>query len=109
MIGWSIATAIGLAVIYGPYSVFKPNGTLFNTAQNIFYASLSRLAWALALAWVVYACQYRMGGKYFFVFIYFVSHLKLNSECFNFFKSRTRVLTRHLTVLWEQRVALQNV
>lgn len=62
LIGWTVATGIGIAVIYGPYSVFKPDGTMFGTAQNILYASLSRLAWALALAWVVYACQYKRGG-----------------------------------------------
>uniref|UniRef100_A0A7M5UX06 Nose resistant-to-fluoxetine protein N-terminal domain-containing protein n=2 Tax=Clytia hemisphaerica TaxID=252671 RepID=A0A7M5UX06_9CNID len=60
--GWAVATAIGMSIIYGPYSVFKPGGQLFDTAQNVLYGAFSRLAWALALAWVVYACQYRMGG-----------------------------------------------
>lgn len=60
--GWAAATALGMLVIYGPYSVFKPGGQMFDTVQNILYGSFSRLAWALALAWVVYACQYKMGG-----------------------------------------------
>ena len=63
-----MATALGMSIIYGPYSVFKPGGELFNSAQNVIYGSFSRLAWALALAWVVYACQHKMGGQLLYCF-----------------------------------------
>ena len=65
-----MATALGMSIIYGPYSVFKPGGELFNSAQNVIYGSFSRLAWALALAWVVYACQHKMGGRLFYCFYF---------------------------------------
>lgn len=64
MFGWTIAFGIGMSVIYGPFTVFKTDGDSFNRTENIFYGAFSRLAWALALGWVIYACHNKMGGKY---------------------------------------------
>ncbi|XP_066939051.1 nose resistant to fluoxetine protein 6-like [Macrobrachium rosenbergii] len=63
VLGWLIATATGLAVIFGMYDynqIGKYPG--YNWADSIFYASLHRLAWGLALVWVVFACHYGYGG-----------------------------------------------
>ncbi|XP_064103240.1 nose resistant to fluoxetine protein 6-like [Macrobrachium nipponense] len=63
VLGWLIATATGLAVIFGMYDynqIGKYPG--YNWADSVFYASLHRLAWGLALAWVVFACHYGYGG-----------------------------------------------
>lgn len=62
MFGWTIAFGIGMSVIYGPFTVFKTDGDSFNRTENIFYGAFSRLAWALALGWVIYACHNKMGG-----------------------------------------------
>jgi len=62
LIGWAVAIAQGLTVVYGTWGTSKAGGRPFSNAENIFYASLSRLTWALAVAWVIFACQNKFGG-----------------------------------------------
>ncbi|KAK0053757.1 nose resistant to fluoxetine protein 6 [Biomphalaria pfeifferi] len=61
ILGWILATAIGLAVVYGI------NGDL--TGDNpsslgaaAFYNSVSRTAWAVCVCWVIVACTSGYGG-----------------------------------------------
>lgn len=63
LIGWVWAIALGLTVVYGTWESSKLGGKPFNTAENIFYGSLSRLTWAIAVAWVVFACHNGFGGN----------------------------------------------
>ena len=56
-------------MVYGTWGASKAGGRPFSNAENIFYASLSRLTWALAVAWVIFGCQNKFGGKYFTVFL----------------------------------------
>lgn len=65
-IGWCFAFGVGLAVIYGQYYYYhrllEPNPPHMTQLQSAFYISLSRTAWALCLAWVVFACVAGKGG-----------------------------------------------
>ena len=63
LVGWLVATGLGLTVVYGIYTVTKPGGTSFNKAENVTYGTFSRFVWGLALAWVIYACQKGYGSK----------------------------------------------
>ncbi|KAK2556795.1 Nose resistant to fluoxetine protein 6 [Acropora cervicornis] len=64
VIGWCLASILGLTVVYGIYGATKQGGKPFNKVENILYGTFSRLTWGLALAWVIYACN-RGYGIYF--------------------------------------------
>ncbi|KAK3084177.1 hypothetical protein FSP39_009594, partial [Pinctada imbricata] len=61
LIGWFVAIAIGLLVVYGPYREMQ-DPVLDSFASSLLYGSLSRFAWGVALAWVVFACSIGCGG-----------------------------------------------
>ncbi|XP_064616908.1 nose resistant to fluoxetine protein 6-like [Liolophura sinensis] len=58
---WLAATACGISVIYGMKGVNSNDVQLTNDV-NALYNAISRTAWALALAWVVFACCTGHGG-----------------------------------------------
>ncbi|KAK4325074.1 hypothetical protein Pmani_004230 [Petrolisthes manimaculis] len=62
-VGWTIATLTGLLVVYGmwSYNTLKPNAH-YDVMTQLAYGGLSRIAWAAALSWVVFACHYGYGG-----------------------------------------------
>ena len=70
MLGWTLAAASAVWVLYG---LNFPNILLVdgvNTTLNLpsrtfsaFYNGLSRPLWALALAWVVFACEMGYAGE----------------------------------------------
>ncbi|XP_074618174.1 nose resistant to fluoxetine protein 6-like isoform X2 [Acropora palmata] len=62
LVGWFVATALGVTVVYGIYTTTKEGGKPFNKAENIAYGTFSRFAWGLALAWVIYACNKGYGS-----------------------------------------------
>ncbi|XP_065676583.1 nose resistant to fluoxetine protein 6 isoform X2 [Hydra vulgaris] len=59
---WIVAFGIGLAVVYGPYIVIQNNNGKFGEVANIIYSALSKLLWAVAVSWVIYACHCNLGG-----------------------------------------------
>ena len=60
---WLTAFGIGIGVVYGlKVHDFILTGEPKSEATNIAYGSLHRLAWGLALAWVVFACVKGYGG-----------------------------------------------
>lgn len=65
MIGWVIATGMGIAVVFGMYNYNQMTGDFieYNWAVSIFYGSLHYLLWGLALAWVAFAYHNGYGGK----------------------------------------------
>lgn len=63
VIGWCLASILGLTVVYGIYGATKQGGKPFNKVENILYGTFSRLTWGLALAWVIYACNRGYGSK----------------------------------------------
>ena len=64
LIGWCVAIAIGLSVVYGLYDFYKdyPSTKIGGEGESLFYISTSRLAWSLALAWVIFVCAVGYGG-----------------------------------------------
>ncbi|XP_038070354.1 nose resistant to fluoxetine protein 6-like [Patiria miniata] len=60
VIGWLAAAALAMSVVYGLYP--STQSMTMSRPASIVYGSLSRFVWALALAWVVYACKYGYGG-----------------------------------------------
>lgn len=60
--GWIAALISGMIVVYGPWKVFKVNGTFFTNGENIMYAATHRVIWSCAVAWVIYACHHQYGG-----------------------------------------------
>lgn len=65
--GWCTAIILGMSVTYGTWGSVEIGGHVFSTVENVIYGSFSRLTWALAVAWVVYACHFGLGG--------FVNHI----------------------------------
>ena len=60
--GWCTAIILGMSVTYGTWGSVEIGGHVFSTVENVIYGSFSRLTWALAVAWVVYACHFGLGG-----------------------------------------------
>ena len=65
MWAWLAALSIGFTIIYGlnipkRFSGFEE--VQLSAAANAIYGGFHRLAWALALAWIVFACCRGYGG-----------------------------------------------
>ena len=67
---WLVAFGIGIAVVYGlNYPKRLGLGQVkvpLTKVENAFYGSLQRLAWAIAVSWVIFACCRGYGGKLLF-------------------------------------------
>ena len=64
--GWIIAFVTGILIVYGldiPKRLFE-NKPLSMT-ENIIYGGFHRLAWAIAVGWVIFACSRGYGGNHF--------------------------------------------
>ncbi|VDK79756.1 unnamed protein product, partial [Anisakis simplex] len=79
---WAIAVALwiasiltGIACVYGLYDYLQGPEHEISLAARSSYYNWSRIAWALALAWVVIACQNDWAGKIFTEFGYFTPFL----------------------------------
>ena len=62
---WSLAFGIAFSVVYGlniPLRFDPKDPVPLTRMENSFYGGLSRLAWAVALSWVVFACTKGYGG-----------------------------------------------
>ncbi|XP_041453975.1 nose resistant to fluoxetine protein 6-like [Lytechinus variegatus] len=58
-LGWAVAVAVGMSCVYGLLGGYKGHLTL---AGSMVYEMLSRFAWGVFLAWVVFACREGYGG-----------------------------------------------
>ena len=73
--GWIIAFVTGILIVYGldiP-KIFFENKPLSMT-ENIIYGGFHRLAWAIALGWVIFACSRGYGGNLFDIFLGFIKY-----------------------------------
>ena len=61
--GWILAVGLGYAVVYGPYESAYKDGGFFTKTENVLYGTFSSLAWSIALAWVIYACETGNAGN----------------------------------------------
>ncbi|XP_066292100.1 nose resistant to fluoxetine protein 6-like [Branchiostoma lanceolatum] len=60
-VGWLVAAASALAVLYSPYGLY--HGTTLQTeSENVLYITVHRTVWAMSLGWVVVACYHGYGG-----------------------------------------------
>ncbi|XP_060562019.1 O-acyltransferase like protein-like [Ruditapes philippinarum] len=61
MVGWLIATAMAVSVLYGLYT---PDGTPPDLSNSVsaLYNATSRTAWGISVAWVIFACATGYGG-----------------------------------------------
>lgn len=61
MVGWTVATAVAMSVLYGLYT---PDGSAPDLGEGVsaFYNATSRTAWGLSVAWVIFACASGYGG-----------------------------------------------
>ncbi|XP_033120065.1 nose resistant to fluoxetine protein 6-like isoform X2 [Anneissia japonica] len=60
LLGWCAAVATGLAVIYGLWSTY--DGHQVPQGVAVFYNTVARFSWSLAVAWVAFACITGYGG-----------------------------------------------
>lgn len=65
MIIWTVAFILGYLVIYGLNLPEVTTGETLSKAATYAYGGLHRLAWGLAVGWVVFACSRGYGGKRF--------------------------------------------
>ena len=61
LLGWAVAVIIGMSVVYGLWGV--ANNHPLSPEVNALYAGMHRVAWAVAVAWVIFACLTGHGGK----------------------------------------------
>lgn len=63
-LGWILALVIMGAVVFGvkDYNTFTGKVHEYNAAASILYGGFNRLAWGLAIAWLVFACHMGYGG-----------------------------------------------
>ncbi|XP_071446215.1 nose resistant to fluoxetine protein 6-like [Hetaerina americana] len=59
--GWIMSFALFIFVLYGPYTTLQM-GTPHQPFPDSIYASTHRIAWAIALGWLVFACCKGYGG-----------------------------------------------
>ncbi|XP_071489882.1 nose resistant to fluoxetine protein 6-like [Diadema antillarum] len=59
--GWVTAVILYMVLIYGLYDVYRGASTL-SLAASVMYITFSRFIFALALAWIIFACHYGYGG-----------------------------------------------
>lgn len=80
-IWWVVSLTIMGVVVYVQYEDTK-NGLQvhnWNTAQRTVYETLSRDAWGLAMAWIVYACNTGNAGQY--QSLYSIKHFLTRFSC----------------------------
>ncbi|XP_024943408.1 nose resistant to fluoxetine protein 6 isoform X2 [Cephus cinctus] len=59
--GWLIGMASGLAVVFGPYNMYKYD-YVYNKIEASFYAGLHRHVFALFVAWIIFTSVHGYGG-----------------------------------------------
>ena len=60
--GWFTSVALGLVAMFGGYTNHAKDGRRMETFEYALYFSLSKLAWSLALGWLIFACHYGYGS-----------------------------------------------
>lgn len=61
-VGWILSLALLLTCIFAMYPYGTGKSKTIPILNEAFYVSLSRIAWPLALSWVVFACMQGYGG-----------------------------------------------
>lgn len=63
-VGWFTSAVVGLAVLYGlaPYVDISKVPEI-DPALKMTYGPLHRTAWAMSIAWIIFACTRGYGGR----------------------------------------------
>ncbi|XP_046843105.1 nose resistant to fluoxetine protein 6-like [Xenia sp. Carnegie-2017] len=61
LIAWLVAFTVGMTLVYSPHDNVT-DGRQWTKTEKVLYGMFSKVAWSMALAWVVYACHYGYGG-----------------------------------------------
>ncbi|CAG2058140.1 unnamed protein product [Timema podura] len=61
ILGWVTSLLIQTAVIFGAYRLIQADYK-YNVVEATLYGGLHRFAWALSVAWLVFACAKGYGG-----------------------------------------------
>lgn len=63
--GWTLAICILLIVTYGMVPYANPGEVPeIDNLVRVSYGSLHRLAWAISISWIIFACTHGYGGKF---------------------------------------------
>jgi len=71
IIGWIVTVSLTTACVFGPYGVRSRSTYItpaYSTFEAAFYNGFSKIAWSVALMWVVIACV-----KVRYYFYHFIS------------------------------------
>ncbi|KAL7744528.1 hypothetical protein ACLKA6_017050 [Drosophila palustris] len=60
-LGWIISLGLIFTSLFALYP-YATNGKTLTILDEAFYVTLTRIAWPLALVWIVFACKYGYGG-----------------------------------------------
>jgi len=60
--GWGLCFATLYAVIFGAFNLVQFDHK-YDALEAALYASLHRVSWAIAVAWLIFACNNGYGGK----------------------------------------------
>ena len=87
-LGWALSTGVALAILYGLKEPFRFGGEKLTPEMDAFYGGVHRTAWAMCIAWVVFACVKGYGGD---KSIDYTSDWLSVNKVFLFFSRRTKL------------------
>lgn len=62
-LGWTVSAVVGLAVLYGLTPYLDPSKVQeIDPIVKMTYGPLHRTAWAMSIAWIIFACSRGYGG-----------------------------------------------
>ncbi|XP_050074483.1 nose resistant to fluoxetine protein 6-like [Anopheles maculipalpis] len=62
VLGWTLTVSAILAILFGDHPIQQPDYETLPQAVDAIYESLSRVGWATAIGWIVFACVNGYGG-----------------------------------------------
>lgn len=60
--GWILSALLFASVLFGGYTNHAPDARRMEVWEYAIFFSLTKLAWAVAVAWVIFACHHGYGG-----------------------------------------------
>ncbi|KAK3104354.1 hypothetical protein FSP39_000152 [Pinctada imbricata] len=70
---WFLSIGVCVSIVYSTFSKNQAGGHEWTDLQQQVYEALTRPAWALAVAWIIYACHNDLGGKNFILIFRFIN------------------------------------